>query len=37
MVRKEIKGELFYQLLHMEFKLSQEKPKIFGDIIIYKQ
>lgn len=30
----QIKGELFYQLLHSSFKLEQERPAEFGDISI---
>ena len=34
-IKKEIKGELFYQLLHMDFPLEQPHPDFFGDIFIH--
>lgn len=33
-VKKEAKGELFFQLLHMDFKLTQNSPQTFEDILI---
>ena len=34
-IGREIKGELFYQLLHMDFGLTQKEPHRFGDIDIH--
>ena len=36
-ITKQVKGELFYQLLHMGFELTQKSPQDFGDILIYNR
>ena len=33
-IRGTVRGELFYQLLHMDFKLTQASPSTFGELVI---